>query len=208
MTTGERIKQLRKKMGMSAETLADRCGVSPATIYRYEKGDIENMGTDKLTPIAAALYTTPAYLMGWQDGGGDAPVPVDLNALHRIPILGRISAGLPLLAEENVEGYTYTDLNGGADYFALRVKGDSMDALGIRDGYRIIVRVQEQVENGDVAVVLVGADEATVKRFYATDTTVTLLPQSTNPAHLPQIYDTKRTPVRVLGKVVKVEFSL
>lgn len=65
MTTGSRIKARRKELGMSAEALAIECGVSPATIYRYEKGDIENMGTDKLKPIAAALHTTPAYLMGW-----------------------------------------------------------------------------------------------------------------------------------------------
>lgn len=71
MNTGRRIKELRKKQGMSAETLAALCNVSPATIYRYEKGDIENMRTDKLTPIAAALHTTPAYLMGWADDPTD-----------------------------------------------------------------------------------------------------------------------------------------
>lgn len=67
MTTGERIKIRRKELGMSAETLAELCGISPATIYRYEKGDIENMRTDKLIPIAEALKTTSAYLMGWED---------------------------------------------------------------------------------------------------------------------------------------------
>lgn len=71
MNTGERIKALRKKQGMSAEKLAALCDVSPATIYRYEKGDIENMKTDKLTPIAAALHTTSAYLMGWADDPTD-----------------------------------------------------------------------------------------------------------------------------------------
>ena len=69
MTTGERIKARRKELGMNAEALAKRCGVSPATIYRYEKGDIENMGTDKLIPIAEALSTTPAFLMGWDNNG-------------------------------------------------------------------------------------------------------------------------------------------
>ena len=67
MTTGERIKARRKEIGMSAETLAELCGISPATVYRYEKGDIENMRTDKLTPIADALRVTSAYLMGWED---------------------------------------------------------------------------------------------------------------------------------------------
>lgn len=83
-----------------------------------------------------------------------------------------------------------------------------MNAIGINEGYRLIVRRQNEVENGEIAVVLVGDEDATVKRFYSTDTTVTLMPQSTNPIHQPQIYDLSKTPVRVLGKVVKVEFSL
>ena len=83
-----------------------------------------------------------------------------------------------------------------------------MNAIGVNEGYLIIVRRQDEVENGEVAVVMVGDEDATVKRFYATDTTVTLMPQSTNPIHQPQLYDVRKTPVKVLGKVVKVEFSL
>lgn len=135
-------------------------------------------------------------------------VLIDQDAFHTIPILGRISAGLPLYAEQHIEGYTVTDLNGGAEYFALRVRGDSMDALGIRDGYTIIVRLQDEVENGQVAVVMVGDEDATVKRFYANGSTVTLMPQSTNPSHQPQIYDTAKTSIKVIGRVVEVKFTL
>ena len=132
--------------------------------------------------------------------------PVDLTSRHRIPILGRIAAGLPLYAEQNIEGYTLTDLNGGSEYFALRVNGDSMNAARIEDGDVIIVRRQDEVENGELAVVIVGDDDATVKRFYATNDTVTLMPQSRNPEHQPQIYDLRKTKIRVLGLVVKCEF--
>lgn len=135
-------------------------------------------------------------------------IQLDLSKYHSIPILGRISAGLPLYAEQNIEGYTITDLNGGAEYFALRVSGDSMNAIGINDGYLIIVRRQEEVESGEVAVVMVGDDDATVKRFYSTGNTVTLMPQSTNQEHKPQIYNINETKIKVLGKVVKVEFML
>lgn len=130
------------------------------------------------------------------------------NPTHRIPILGRISAGLPLYAEEHIEGYTYTELNHGAEYFALRVHGDSMDALNIKEGYLVIVRRQDCVENGDIAIVLVGDDEATMKRFYQDGDTVTLMPQSTNPEHMPQVYNLKYTSIRVLGRVVEVKFSI
>lgn len=134
--------------------------------------------------------------------------PIDFSKYHLIPILGRISAGLPLYAEEHIEGYTLTDLNGGAEYFALRVHGDSMNALRINDGDIIIVRRQEEVEQGEIAVVMVDDDDATVKRFYSSDTTVTLMPQSTNPEHKPQMYDRRKTSIRVLGLVKKVEFSV
>lgn len=136
------------------------------------------------------------------------PIPIDFSQYHRIPILGRIAAGLPLYAEEHIEGYTLTDLNGGAEYFALRVQGDSMNALRINDGDLIIVRCQDEVEQGEIAVVMVGNQDATVKRFYSSNTTVTLMPQSTNPIHKPQIYDLSTTEIRVLGKVVKVEFAV
>lgn len=66
MTTGQRMKQRRKELGLSAERIADALGVSPATIYRYEKGDIEKVPGDILEPLADILHTTPAALMGWE----------------------------------------------------------------------------------------------------------------------------------------------
>ncbi len=78
MTTGERMKQRRKEIGLSAETVAAGLGVSPATIYRYEKGEIEKLPGDVIEPLAKILHTTPAYLMGWEDDS----VP-ELNARDR-----------------------------------------------------------------------------------------------------------------------------
>ena len=67
MDVGERIKSRRKQLGLSAEQVAAAVGVSPATVYRYESNEIMNMRIDKLEPIAKALHTTPAFLMGWDD---------------------------------------------------------------------------------------------------------------------------------------------
>lgn len=67
MNTGDRIKQRRIELGLTADELADRIKKSRATIYRYENGDIENMPTPVLEPLAKALYTTPADLMGWDE---------------------------------------------------------------------------------------------------------------------------------------------
>ena len=121
---------------------------------------------------------------------------------HKIPILGRISAGLPMYADQNIEGYTYAQLPAGGAYFALRVHGDSMTAARIFDGDIIVVREQEIVENGEIAVVSVNGDDATVKKLYRDGYKVTLMPASFNPVHQPQIYDTSKIEVRVVGKVV------
>ena len=163
--------------------------------------------------LGAAAGAAAGIVSGVMGTGKSSKLPdtlqaLDLGTFHRIPILGRVSAGLPLYAEQHIEGYTVTDLNGGAEYFALIVRGDSMNAVGICDGYRVLVRRQDEVENGQVAVVMVGDEDATVKRVYATGTTVTLMPQSTNPAHQPQIYDPAKTPVRIIGRVVRVEHDL
>lgn len=218
MDISQRIFALSEKK-YSQKEFAAVLGVKPQRISEWKRG-LSNSYQKYLPQIAEALGTTTEYLL---TGNGpkqkravsdsDTALPngaehLDLGTFHRIPILGRISAGLPLYAEQHIEGYTVTDLNGQAEYFALIVHGDSMNALGIQDGYRIIVRRQDEVENGEVAVVMVGDEDATVKRFYAAGDTVTLVPQSTNPEHQPQIYDTTKTKIRIIGRVVKVEFTL
>ena len=123
-------------------------------------------------------------------------------------MLGRISAGLPLYAEENIEEYIYTELNGGNEYFGLRVEGDSMNAARICENDIIIVRQQEQVEDGEIAVVMVGDQNATVKRFHREGRNVFLTPQSYNPVHKVQVYDLKETNIRIVGKVVQVVYRM
>jgi repressor LexA len=135
-------------------------------------------------------------------------IPIEYNPTHKIPVLGRISAGLPLYAEEHIEGYIYTELNGGNEYFGLRVVGDSMTAARICEGDIIIVRQQEQVEDGEIAVVMVDDNDATVKRFHRNGRTVTLTPQSYNPVHQVQVYDLKQTHIRIIGKVIRVVYDI
>lgn len=206
MSLGTNIREQRRRQKLTLAKLADQVGLSRQTLSRYENGIIANIPHENIERLAKALDTTPSELMGWR---------AEISAYQpsrRIPILGRISAGLPLYAEEQVEGSVFTDLtgialNGGTEYFALRVKGDSMDAAHIFDSNILIVRKQEMVENGEIAVVMIDDNDATVKRFYQHGQTVTLMPQSTNPVHLPQIYDTTKTRVRVIGKVIKNEIA-
>lgn len=202
---------LRKRKGLSQQELANTLKISRSAIGMYETGkrepdletlevfaDFYNVDMNTLTGKAPVKKQTNKL--------SDTAVPVDFSHLKRIPILGRIAAGAPIYAEENIEGYTFTDLNGGAEYFALRVRGDSMNAVRIYDGDLVIVRKQDIVENGEIAAVLI-EQEATLKRFSRSGDIVTLMPQSTNPEHKPLVYNLKDTSVKILGLVVQVQFQ-
>lgn len=191
-------------------------------LSQYVSGKVEP-GQEKLAILGHALGLNEAWLMGYdvpmeraepssgaqkeQEKVPSNAVPIDFAHLKRIPILGRIAAGKPIYAEENIEGYTYTDLNGGHEYFGLRVRGDSMDAARIHDGDVVIVRRQDIVDNGQIAVCLIDGEEVTLKRFSRVGDTVTLTPQSTNSTHEALTFNIRRTHVDILGLVVKVEFS-
>ena len=207
MKIGDKIRMLRKRKGLTQTELGEKLGVKTNAVSKWECGRVEDIPMSKVKAMSVLFDVPPSFLIDDEQLPSNA-TPLDVQSFHRIPILGRIAAGLPLYAEQNIEGYTLTDLNGGAEYFALRVKGDSMNAARIQEGDVLIVRRQEEVENGEVAIVMVGDDDATVKRFYSTGNTVTLMPQSTNPKHQAQMYDLRKTKIKVLGKVVKVEFSV
>ncbi len=203
----KKIRARREELGMSQEELATKLGYkSRSTINKIEMGK-NDITQSKIKAFAEALQTTPGYLMGYDTSLPDGVEPYN-PIMHRIPILGNIAAGLPLFAEENIEGYTYTELNHGSKYFALRIKGDSMTAANIPDGSLVTVRSQPQVENGEIAAVRVNDDSFTVKRFKQNDNIVTLTPQSYNPKHQVQIYDLTKDKIDIIGKVVecKVEF--
>lgn len=197
------MKDRRKAIGLSAERLADILGVSPATIYRYENGDIEKVPGDRLGPIASALQTTPAYLMGWEnEETATASLPaniIPMPKMKRIPLLGSIACGAPILAEEHIEGHVDIPVHIHAD-FALTCKGDSMINARIFDGDVVYIRQQDTVETGEIAAVLIDT-EATLKRVRLFDDHISLEPE--NPMYKPLVYwNEEMNNVRILGKAV------
>lgn len=200
MTVGERLKRRRKELGMSAEAVAEKLGCSPSTVYRYENGEINKMGIDKLKPIAEAINTSPAYLMGWED---EETLPANVSRIEpmqRIPLVGQIACGMPILAEQNIEDYV--DLPGHirAD-FALTCKGESMIGAGIRTGDIVYIRKQEEVENGQIAAVMIGNDEATLKRVYTKPGVVQLVAE--NPNIAPAVFIGKEAEqIHIIGLAV------
>lgn len=207
MTTGERMKQRRKEIGFSAEKVAERLGVSPATIYRYEKGDIEKVPVDSLAELAKILQTTPAYLMGWEEQPtpkptSPAPIPpgfMPMPKMKKVPLIGAIACGDPITALQNREGDVNVPENVRCD-FALKCHGDSMVGAGIHDGDVVYIHIQPEVENGEIAAVRIG-DEATLKRVYYSGDTLTLMPA--NAAYAPLVYTGETlNEVKIEGRAV------
>lgn len=123
-----------------------------------------------------------------------------------IPVLGSIPAGIPLEAIEDILDWEEIseDMARTGEFFALSIRGDSMEPR-MRPGDVIIIRKQEQVENGETAIVMVNGNDATVKKFYKTDAGVTLI--GTNPTFTPLTFtpeQVEQLPVRVIGKVVEL----
>jgi len=122
-----------------------------------------------------------------------------------IPILGKISAGMPLMAIQNIEGtqiYPKSMLSQNHEYFFLRVQGDSMN-LKFNDGVLILVQKQETLENGDIGVILVNGNDATVKRFKMDNNFIILEPMSSNSIHQVQLYNLDNITINIIGKVIK-----
>lgn len=179
MTTGERIKCRRKELSMSAEQLAEKVNLSPATIYRYEKGDIEKVPADILKKVARALNSSPAYLMGWESEN-KPQIPAGFQPLpqrDRVPRVGQIACGEPITAEENIDAYDEVPSAWHAD-FTLLCQGDSMEPK-IKDGDVVAIHSQPMVENGQIAAVLIDG-EATLKRVFIFEDHIEL--RAENPA--------------------------
>ena len=176
MKLHERIKKCRLDSGMTLLEVANALGVREATAQRYESGEIKNLKQATVLEMAKIFNCSPSYLMGWEENG-------ESKDCGKLPLLGKIAAGQPILATEDCEYFSPID-DTRAD-FCLKVKGDSMIGAGIKDGDIVFIRKQESVDDGEIAAVLV-EDEATLKRVYITKDAVTLI--SENPKYKPMIY--------------------
>lgn len=200
MSIGDRIKRRRQEIGLTVDQVAEKIGKNRATVYRYESSEIEKFPIDVLSPLAEALRTTPAYLMGWEGESGAMPANImPMPEMRKVPLLGTIACGEPILAEENIEEYVKIPKDMAGD-FALRCKGDSMINARIFDGDIVYIRQQDTVENGEIAAVLID-NEATLKRVRLFDDHVSLEPE--NPMYKPLVYwNEEMNDVRILGKAV------
>ena len=219
------IQALRKKQGLTQEKLAEKLGLTRGQLSMYEIGKREpDLATlrkfasffgvtldDLVNRETGALFEGPSLAspanrvnrqpcpMGGADYEALSPGPI-----REIPIVAEIPCGLPSLTEEYRLGSQPVDTSlvnlGGGEHVWLRAKGDSMIGIGIVPGTLVLIRLQPEVENGEIAAVSIDGENATLKRVLFGPGTITLKPE--NPTMEAVVYDPSR--VRIVGKAIKL----
>ncbi|MEK3756790.1 S24 family peptidase [Bacillus sp. FSL K6-6483] len=195
-TFARNLKFYMKEAGVNATQLAEHLNMAKSSISGYTNGT-RQPDVEKLVAIAKLLGVSVSDLLGEDNKKNQ---PSDLPALVEIPILGTVRAGYNLLADENIIGYSYALKNevGDGDYFYLLIEGNSMIEAGLTPGTKVLVRKQNFINDGSIAVVLVNGDEATVKRVFYDRDKVILSPE--NSRMKPTFHDEDE--ITILGKVV------
>lgn len=209
MTTGDRMKARRKELKLSAEDVATALNVSRATIFRYEKGDIEKLPGTALEPLAKVLQTTVAYLMGWSDESSPAgvtPISANLVTIHYAgPVAAHFNATPDDAYEQRTIPAEWIGRRRPEDFFLATVSGDSMYPQ-FQDGDEILcLRCSDMGVSGRIGIMLLGGDEATVKRieYKPGEDWIDLIP--INPEFKPRhIEGVDLEQCRVVGRVIKV----
>lgn len=189
-----RIGELRRNANMKQIELCKLLGISQATLSSWENGKYEP-DINQLRELSRIFDTSIDYIVGNSPAG------------RPIPVLGTIPAGVPIEAVEDVLDYEELPesmFSGGREYFALKIRGDSM-LPRYEDGDVVILRKQETCESGQDCAVLVDGNDATFKRVRMNEKALTLQPL--NPAYEPMVYTTKEVaelPVRILGVAVEI----
>lgn len=194
MTMYDRIRQRRLELGMTQKELADKLGYKNKTaITKIESGKVD-LTQSKILAFSQALQTTVDFLLG---DIKRVPAGIVIPEFHKVPIVGAIACGEPILAQENLDGFANV-----ADIecdFGLWCRGDSM-APKFLNGDLVFIRKQSDVDNGQIAAVLI-ENEATLKHVYKQPDRLTLIAE--NPSFPPLIYTdpVELQQIRILGLV-------
>ena len=207
---GLRLKEAREQKQISLEEVGQKVGVNKSTIMRWENGNTQKFKIPTLEILADFFGVSPAWLAGLSNDKYYIPssdtFPLPDNPI-KLPILGKISAGLPILAVENIEGYEFapsSHIKKDYEYFYLKVVGDSMN-LKFNENDIVLIQKQNYLENGEIGVILVNGYDATIKKFKQDGNFVFLEPMSTNSKHETQIYNIKETKIQIVGKAISYQ---
>ena len=208
---GSRLKRARELNHITLEEAGKKVDVHKSTISRWENGETEKIKLPILEILSQYYNVDPMWLMGY-----DVPMErqkVESNVFpttdvpEKVPVVGKISAGLPILATENIEGYEFapsSQIKKGYTYFYLRVQGDSMN-LKFSEGDIVLIQRQDTLENDEIGAILVDGNDATVKKYKFENGLVILEPMSTNPENTVQVYNPKKINIQIIGKVISYQ---
>lgn len=209
-TFSNRLNTAMRIRNIKASELSAKTGIAKSSLSEYINGKYEAK-QDGVYLLAKALDVNEAWLMGL-----DVPMerrkeesnvfPIS-DVPKKVPVVGKISAGMPILAVENIEGYEYapsSQIKEGYIYFYLRVQGDSMN-LKFNEGDIVLVQKQDTLENDEIGVILVDGNDATVKKYKSENGLVILEPMSTNPENTVQIYNPEKISIKIIGKVISYQ---
>ena len=190
--------------------LEKKTGIAKSSIQRYASGNTKKIPVDAVKLIADATNSSAAWIMGWSDNSTNINPSSFLGAemeaygirpikTKKFRMLGKIACGQPIYANEEYETFVEASADINAD-FCLTAQGDSMINARIFDGDVVFIREQPDVENGEIAAVIIG-DEVTLKRVYKYPNRLELRPE--NPTYQVQNYeDEELNKVKILGKAV------
>ncbi len=189
----QNIKKFRKEKGFSQTALGEMLCVGQSTVAMWECGK-NSPEHATLLKLAELFGVSVSRLCGSEE------------ETVKVKVLGNVAAGQPIYADENVIGYEELSAESarGGEFFALRIRGRSMEPR-ILEGDTVIVRCQSSVENGEIAIVRVGGEEATCKKFYRNGDGISLV--SINPEYEPMFYShaaLREVKIEVLGKVCEL----
>lgn len=199
--TATRLKFCREQNNKTLEEIGTLLGVHKSTVSRWESGETDKISLATISTLANYYNVSEAWL-----SGKNVEMDTNRKKTFKVPVLGTVRAGYPSEAVENILDYEEIseELARSGEYFALRVNGDSMEPRFV-DGDVVIVRKQEDVDNGDIAIMLVNGDEATIKKVQKFDGGINLIPS--NRTYDVLTYSNKeiaQLPVQCIGKVVEL----
>jgi repressor LexA len=200
-----RLKESIDKSGLSYVELERITKISKSSIQRYASGATKKIPIDAIQAIASAVGVSAAYIMGWESNVEEIP----FSKTYMRPLYDSVAAGLGVPAENTIVGYIPTHIQNAIEkekYIWVNVQGDSMSPL-IDDGSQILIRLQDSVDSGQVAVALIDGEEAVVKKVNYGDDWIELI--SVNPYYPPRRFEKAEVQrVRIVGVVKKVSKDL
>ena len=201
----DNIRRRREELGMSQEELAIKLGYkNRSSINKIEKG-INDIPQSKIVDFAKALYITPEALMGWKDSYNESETLIPIRTAAMVPIIGSVRCGPGGPAYEYIDEYVSIDdsYRKPDEIRGFRATGDSMEGDEIHDGDLCLVHLQDEVEDGALAVVVIDGEEGTLKRIRRQPGMIIL--EASNPAYQTRVFAGEAAnTIRIIGKVVEV----